>query len=61
MKFWDPKRKNKYLTEIFHFGSCNLEKRADSAFLALKGLIPETVKARAKRTKLWITKGKTSI
>ena len=40
-----------YLTEKSNFWSCDLKKSADSAFLAQKGLISETVRARAKRTK----------
>ena len=38
--------------EKFHFWLGVPEKSADSAFLSQKGLILETVRARAKRTKL---------
>ena len=57
-QFWDPQRKKTYLTENFNFLSCDLKKGADSALLAQKGHIWETVRARAKLTKFWITEGK---
>ena len=53
MKFLDHQRKKKYLMENFHFWSCDLEKSADSPFLAQKGLILVTVRARVKLTKFW--------
>ena len=37
--------------KILNFWSCDLEKSADSAFLAQKGLLSETIRARAKWTK----------
>ena len=42
-----------YRTEIFIFGHVTLEKKANSAFLAQKELISETVRARVKRMKFW--------
>ena len=40
-----------YLTENFHFSSCELEKSAGSPFLSQKSLISETVSAIVKRMK----------
>ena len=57
-KFLGHQKKNTYLAERVNFWSCDIEKRADSAFLKQKSFISETVRARAKQTKFWDHQGK---